>query len=165
MLEAGYFLPKRAFFDNICTILTYAVIGTIFNALAIEKVSKAILFHVKMKEESKVSFFKYFFSNFKAKNKLFLVWCISCGLFPRYWWGNVKTVGTHRMLAFWGTFKNRKFSIFHDIVNKYKNQIPIRSIMSAIDPVTVIAVFQEIHVNTGNFFKPSRPINAFLSLL
>lgn len=37
--------------------------------------------------------------------------------------------------------------------------------MSAIDPVTVIAVFQEIHVNTGNFFKPSRPINAFLSLL
>lgn len=47
MLEAGYFLPKRAFFDNICTILTYAVIGTIFNALAIEKVSKAALFHVK----------------------------------------------------------------------------------------------------------------------
>lgn len=25
--------------------------------------------------------------------------------------------------------------------------------MSAIDPVTVIAVFQEIHVNTGKVFK------------
>ena len=35
MLEAGYFMPKKAFFDNICTILTYAVIGTLFNAMAI----------------------------------------------------------------------------------------------------------------------------------
>ena len=35
MLEAGYFLPKRAFFDNIGAILTYAIAGTIFNALAI----------------------------------------------------------------------------------------------------------------------------------
>ena len=42
--------------------------------------------------------------------------------------------------------------------------------MSAIDPVTVIAVFQEIHVNTGKVLKPSgliirEPITAFLSLL
>ena len=69
MLEAGYFLPKRAFFDNICTILTYAVIGTIFNALAIEKVSKATFYSMlKILEELKLSFFlNSFFSNFKAK--------------------------------------------------------------------------------------------------
>jgi sodium/hydrogen exchanger-like protein 3 len=35
MLEAGYFMPKKAFFDNIGTICTYAVLGTIFNAVAI----------------------------------------------------------------------------------------------------------------------------------
>lgn len=35
MLEAGYFMPKKAFFNNIGTILTYAVIGTLFNAFAI----------------------------------------------------------------------------------------------------------------------------------
>ena len=61
MLEAGYFLPKRAFFDNICTILTYAVIGTIFNALAIEKVSKAALFHVKKLRRIQGFFFQILF--------------------------------------------------------------------------------------------------------
>ena len=35
MLEAGYNLPKKAFFDNIGTILSYAVLGTLFNAFAI----------------------------------------------------------------------------------------------------------------------------------
>lgn len=34
MLEAGYFMPKDAFFNNIGTILTYAVVGTLFNAFA-----------------------------------------------------------------------------------------------------------------------------------
>ena len=35
MLEAGYNLPKKAFFDNLGSILTYAVAGTLFNAFAI----------------------------------------------------------------------------------------------------------------------------------
>ena len=34
VLEAGYFMPKDAFFNNIGTILTYAVVGTLFNAFA-----------------------------------------------------------------------------------------------------------------------------------
>ena len=35
MLDAGYFMPKKAFFNNIGAVLTYAVIGTMFNAFAI----------------------------------------------------------------------------------------------------------------------------------
>jgi len=35
VMEAGYFMPKEPFFANIGTILTYAIIGTVFNAMAI----------------------------------------------------------------------------------------------------------------------------------
>ncbi|XP_022089291.1 Na(+)/H(+) exchanger beta-like [Acanthaster planci] len=35
ILEASYFLPMRSFFNNIGTILLYAVIGTVFNTVAI----------------------------------------------------------------------------------------------------------------------------------
>ncbi|VDK43377.1 unnamed protein product, partial [Cylicostephanus goldi] len=34
-LDAGYFLPNNAFFMNFGTILLYAVVGTIFNIVAI----------------------------------------------------------------------------------------------------------------------------------
>ena len=34
VLEAGYFMPKDAFFNNIGTILTYAVVGTLINSFA-----------------------------------------------------------------------------------------------------------------------------------
>jgi sodium/hydrogen exchanger 3 len=35
VLEAGYFLNNRAFFENLPTILIYAVVGTLFNAFAV----------------------------------------------------------------------------------------------------------------------------------
>jgi len=35
ILDAGYFMPNRLFFDHLGTILLFAVIGTIFNTLSI----------------------------------------------------------------------------------------------------------------------------------
>ncbi|CAD5227425.1 unnamed protein product [Bursaphelenchus xylophilus] len=35
ILEAGYFMPSRALFDNFVPIMTFAVFGTIFNAITI----------------------------------------------------------------------------------------------------------------------------------
>ncbi|GFY42221.1 hypothetical protein TNIN_158471 [Trichonephila inaurata madagascariensis] len=82
VFDAGYFMPNRLFFDNIITILVYAVIGTIWNALAIG-----------------VS-----------------LWAVGLtGIFGY-------EVSLVEMLLF-------------------------SSIISAVDPVAVLAVFEEIHVN------------------
>lgn len=35
VLDAGYYMPNRMFFDNLATILLYAVIGTVWNAITI----------------------------------------------------------------------------------------------------------------------------------
>lgn len=35
ILDAGYFMPNRLFFDHLGTILLFAVVGTIFNTLSI----------------------------------------------------------------------------------------------------------------------------------
>lgn len=40
ILDAGYFMPNRLFFDNLGTILLMAVVGTIFNISTIGKLNK-----------------------------------------------------------------------------------------------------------------------------
>jgi len=82
ILDAGYFMPNRAFFDHLGTILLFAVIGTLWNTI---------------------------------------------------------TIG----LALWGV----------GLTGVYGMELPLldtflfSSLISAVDPVAVLAVFEEIHVN------------------
>ena len=38
IMDAGYFMPNRLFFDHLGTILMFAVIGTIWNAMTIGEI-------------------------------------------------------------------------------------------------------------------------------
>jgi len=89
VLEAGYFMPKDAFFNNIGTILTYAIIGTLINSFA---------------------------------TGLSLYGVYKAGLMPGLDDSHDRPMGILECLLF-GT------------------------IICAVDPVAVIAVFEEIHVN------------------
>lgn len=82
VLDAGYYMPNRSFFDNLGSILTYAVLGTVWNALSIG----------------------------------LCLWAV--GLTGLY--------GTPVPLL---------------------DSLLFSSIISAVDPVAVLAVFEEIHVN------------------
>ncbi|KAH8249563.1 hypothetical protein KR032_010583 [Drosophila birchii] len=84
ILDAGYFMPNRLFFDNLGTILLMAVVGTIFNIATIG-------------------------------GSLY-----ACGMMGIY--GENETPGLMDVFLF-------------------------ASLISAVDPVAVLAVFEEIHVN------------------
>ncbi|XP_071815154.1 sodium/hydrogen exchanger 3-like isoform X2 [Apostichopus japonicus] len=88
MLEAGYFMPVRAFTNNLATILLFAVIGTLFNAVTVGLSLFA------------VSEFGWLGSD---GNETIRVSFLECFTFS--------------------------------------------SLISAVDPVAVLAVFEEIHVN------------------
>uniref|UniRef100_A0A8C2U094 Sodium/hydrogen exchanger n=1 Tax=Coturnix japonica TaxID=93934 RepID=A0A8C2U094_COTJA len=83
VLDAGYFMPSRPFFENIGTILLYAVVGTIWNVFGIG--------------------------------------------FSLYGICQVRAFGL------------RDVSLLHNLL--------FGSLISAVDPVAVLAVFEEIHVN------------------
>lgn len=56
ILDAGYFMPNRLFFDHLGTILLFAVIGTIFNTLTIGKYN---IHYINLRTYSFVSFLLY----------------------------------------------------------------------------------------------------------
>lgn len=80
ILEAGYFMPVRAFFDNFGTILLFAVVGTMWNAGAIG-------------------------------------------------------------LSLWGL---GRLGLYHIVPSMHA--LVFASVMAAVDPVAVLAVFEEVHV-------------------
>uniref|UniRef100_A0A0K8SAE3 Sodium/hydrogen exchanger n=2 Tax=Lygus hesperus TaxID=30085 RepID=A0A0K8SAE3_LYGHE len=82
ILDAGYFMPNRLFFDHLGTILMFAVIGTIFNTL---------------------------------------------------------TIG----LSLWGVGLTGLFGCETPLLD----MLLFSALISAVDPVAVLAVFEEIHVN------------------
>ena len=84
ILDSGYFMPNRAFFDNLGTILLFAFVATVYNTLMIG----------------------------------LSIWgCSLAGIFP--------AIGSIKFL--------------HCLV--------FASLLAAVDPVAVLAVFEQIHVN------------------
>ncbi|XP_065191043.1 Na(+)/H(+) exchanger beta-like [Sycon ciliatum] len=88
MLDAGYLMKRRAFFDNLTTILLYAVVGTIWNVFA-----------------------------------------MALGLYA------LRAVGAIKVTT---TFEFPECLLFG-------------AISAAVDPVAVLAIFDEVHVNVSLF--------------
>ncbi|NXN32114.1 SL9A5 protein, partial [Nycticryphes semicollaris] len=86
VLDSGYFMPSRLFFDNIGAILTYAVVGTLWNSF---------------------------------------------------------TTGT----ALWGLQRAGLMGVEAGLMDF----LLFGSLISAVDPVAVLAVFEEVHVNETLF--------------
>lgn len=85
ILDAGYHMPNRAFFDNIGSILLFAVLGTLFNTITIG----------------------------------FAIW------------GMTETGGVGAIPL--------RVEMLHCLT--------LAALLSAVDPVAVIAVFEEVHVH------------------
>lgn len=105
ILDAGFFMPNRPFFDHLGTILLFAVVGTIFNTFTI--------------------------GNFPLKGSHH---CSKFGVITSY---------TNLGISLWAC----------GLTGLYGFDIPLletlvfSSLISAVDPVAVLAVFEEIHVD------------------
>jgi len=104
ILDAGYFMPNRLFFDHFGTILLFAVAGTIFNAICI---GKMITYYFDIMEKS---------LHFVLLNEGVSLW--ACG-----------------------------FSGLYGFEISLLETLLFSSLISAVDPVTVLAVLEEIHVD------------------
>lgn len=106
ILDAGYFMPNRLFFDHLGTILLMAVVGTIFNIAAIGK------------------YFLYIFS-----------------------------IQTFFLYTYFISIFSGSSLYACNLINLFGKRIPLldiflfSSLIAAVDPVAVLAVFEEIHVN------------------
>lgn len=85
ILDAGYFMPARSFFDQLGTILVYAILGTLLNTLFLG----------------------------------FALWGVYEG----------------------GGFKNLESPLL------LLDSLVFASLLAAVDPVAVLAVFESVHVN------------------
>ncbi|NXX54394.1 SL9A5 protein, partial [Scopus umbretta] len=90
VLDSGYFMPSRLFFDNIGAILTYAVVGTLWNSF---------------------------------------------------------TTGA----ALWGLHRAGLMGGYPGVEGGLMDFLLFGSLISAVDPVAVLAVFEEVHVNETLF--------------
>lgn len=105
ILDAGYFMPNRMFFDNIGTILLMAVVGTIFNISTIGE-----------------------FDNHAS---------------PLKWYNNFELSSILSGFSLWGCGLTGIFGVDLPFLHVFL----FSSLISAVDPVAVLAVFEEIHVN------------------
>nr|CAD7425301.1 unnamed protein product [Timema monikensis] len=101
ILDAGYFMPNRLFFDHLGTILLFAVVGTIFNTLTIGKMFCDIVYQPMIGP------------------------CVNTGA------------------SLWAVGQSGLFGVDCPILDMFL----FSALISAVDPVAVLAVFEEIHVN------------------
>ncbi|XP_029388517.1 sodium/hydrogen exchanger 5 isoform X1 [Mus pahari] len=117
VLDSGYFMPSRLFFDNLGAILTYAVVGTLWNAfttgVALWGLQQAGLVGKLAGLSPEV------LSEAASSSPTSPIFCLSLAA-PRVQAGLLD------------------FLLFG-------------SLISAVDPVAVLAVFEEVHVNQTLF--------------
>jgi sodium/hydrogen exchanger-like protein 3 len=108
ILDAGYFMPNRLFFDHFGTILLFAVAGTIFNAICIGKM---------------ITFYEQFYRILQENH------IILCFYF-------------HKGISLWACGLSGLYGFEISLLET----LLFSSLISAVDPVTVLAVLEEVNV-------------------
>ena len=131
ILEASYSLYDKAFFDNLSTILVMAVIGTAINFLLI-------------------GFLLYFIWSIGAMGKVL------------YFLSNItyeKMLKTHKDTSIFKTIYLSKLILLGTIEAadgssglQLLHVLLFAALISAVDPVAVLAIFQEVGVNPDLYF-------------
>ncbi|KHJ45890.1 sodium/hydrogen exchanger 3 [Trichuris suis] len=143
VFEAGYFMPSRAFFDNFGTILVYAVIGTIWNSVTIG-LSRIVPAHLTLSVGS-VSQFRF------AEDEVWIALKFTMVLIYPCVTGGKNESGQAYLLT---DFFSVSFSLYavsltglFRVSPPFLHSMLFSSLISAVDPIAVLVVFEEIHVN------------------